>query len=190
MSSGALVLVKQAMPDIVPDIPARRWRLSDGGRAASRTLARRLANLDPAAVITSDEPKAVETGEIIAAELGLVCQSAPGLHEHDRLSAPFLGQADSEATMESFFQQLETLVFGSETAIAARDRFARAVDRVMLECPEDALVVVTHGTVISLYVSLVAGIEPFPLWRRLGLPSFVVLEWPGRRVVSTVDSVV
>lgn len=190
MPSPALILVKHAMPAIVPDVPAREWRLSDAGRAGSRALARLLAAHTPAVVVTSDEPKAAETGQIVATELGLAVRLAPDLHEHDRSDEPFLGQARFEATMKSFFDAPETLIFGHETASRARERFTGAVERVMGDYPNDTVVIVAHGTVISLFVSSLAGIDPYPFWSQLGLPSFVVLERPALRVLSVVGDVV
>jgi hypothetical protein len=40
-----------------------------------------------------------------------------------------------------------------------------------------------------LFVALSAGVEPFPLWSRLGLPSFVVLSLPEMELVSIVEGV-
>jgi hypothetical protein len=48
---------------------------------------------------------------------------------------------------------------------------------------------VAHGTLISLYVARAAGVEPVPLWQRLGLPAFVVLALPARSLVAVVESV-
>jgi broad specificity phosphatase PhoE len=86
-----LVLVKHAAPAIEPAAPAASWRLADAGRAACRPLADRLASYAPAIVVASEEPKASETGLIVAEHLGLPFETAPDLHEHDRTGVPFLG---------------------------------------------------------------------------------------------------
>jgi broad specificity phosphatase PhoE len=49
------------------------------------------------------------------------------------------------------------------------------------------MVILTHGTVLSLFVSRATGMEPFALWNRLGLPSFVVLRFPQLELVSVVE---
>jgi hypothetical protein len=36
--------------------------------------------------------------------------------------------------------------------------------------------VVTHGTVVSLYLSRWARIDPYLFWEKLGLPSFAVVD--------------
>ena len=45
------------------------------------------------------------------------------------------------------------------------------------------------GTVMTLYAARVAGVRQMCFWRRLGLPSFVVLTLPDMDIQSVVDSV-
>jgi broad specificity phosphatase PhoE len=51
------------------------------------------------------------------------------------------------------------------------------------------LVVVTHGTVLSLYVPAVTGLDLVALWRRLDLPSYVVLARPDLGLIEIVDAI-
>ena len=53
-------------------------------------LAERLIEYQPDIVVSSVEPKAMETAEIIATKLGLAVYTIYGLHEHDRSNVPFL----------------------------------------------------------------------------------------------------
>ena len=64
-----LILVRHSAPEIVPQVPARAWHLSAVGRARCVPLAAALAPYQPRAIITSVEPKAVETGQIVAEQL-------------------------------------------------------------------------------------------------------------------------
>ncbi|MGI8553669.1 MAG: hypothetical protein ACR2PL_23210, partial [Dehalococcoidia bacterium] len=41
---------------------------------------------------------------------------------------------------------------------------------------QKTIVIVAHGTIISLFAARHAFVEPFPLWQSLVLPSFVVLS--------------
>ena len=90
--------------------------------------------------------------------------------------------------MERFFSEPDRVVFGSETANEALARFSGAIATVLEAEPSDA-VVVTHGTVMTLYVAEVAKVEPMGFWRWLGMPSFVVLTLPEMRVSEVVESV-
>ena len=59
----------------------------------------------------------------------------------------------------------------------------------MIEAGQADNVVVTHGTVMTLYAAALAGVEPKRLWRRLGTPSFVVLGLPDLDVRCVVERV-
>jgi broad specificity phosphatase PhoE len=185
-----LILVKHSQPQIVPALPAAQWRLSDEGRRRSAVLAERLAPYLPAAIVASREPKAMETGYTVASILGTPFATAEGLHEHDRSNVGWSSAEEFEAAVARFFAQPSDLVFGRETADQARNRFAAAVDDAIAAHPAGNLVVVAHGTVIALLVAARAGVEPFPLWRQLGLPSFVVLSLPAMALVESVKQIV
>lgn len=183
-----LILVKHALPTVVPDVPPARWELADEGRASCGVLAERLRPYHPARIAASDEPKAAETARLLAAALGHAApvQLDRALREHERRPADFFAStADFHDAVRRFFAHPDALVFGTETATAAGVRFAAAVHRIVAETPQGDVIVVAHGTVISLFVAAHAGIAPFPLWRSLGLPSYVVLALPGWRHVET-----
>jgi broad specificity phosphatase PhoE len=185
-----LILIKHAMPEIDPQRPAADWTLSPHGQAASIALADHLDKWSPEVVITSEEPKASETGRLLAQACGLPYASAPDLHEHDRRQEPF--DPDRERFQQQvarFFSEPDRLVYGAETADAAYERFGPAVDAVMAQHPKKNVAIVAHGTVISLFASRRAGLEPFDLWRRLDLPSCVVMAWPACTVETVVEKI-
>jgi broad specificity phosphatase PhoE len=184
-----LILVKHAMPVIVPGTPPERWELGDDGRQQARALAQYLWEYQPDVLITSVEPKAVETGRIVAEELGLNGSAAPGLHEHVRTNIPFFGQAEWLERVACFFARPSEVILGEESAAAALDRFSAAVDRVVVAHPGSTIVIVAHGTVIALYVASLTGQDGFQLWRSLDLPSCVVLSLPDGSVERIVPSI-
>ncbi len=156
-----------------------RWRLSERGRRGSVLLGERLARYGPRAIVSSDEPKAVETAEIAAEHLGIGCSEHPGLHEHDRTGALFLADEEFRRTARHFFDRPGELVWGNETAEQALERFDGAVRAVLDARDENVVVVVAHGTVISLFTARYNDLEPYELWRRLGLPSLCIFTVPG-----------
>jgi broad specificity phosphatase PhoE len=188
--SRKLVLARHSQPAIEPDVPSHQWRLSEVGRRRCQVLAERLAGYDPVVIVTSDEPKAVETGRIVADVLGVRLETAPDLHEHDRQDVEFL--ADNEAFRSLVIRLMEhpdELVFGGETADEARRRFGDAIRDVVAHHPSGNLVVIAHGTVLALFVARVAGMDPAPLWESLGLPSFAVLALPDYQLLEVVEEV-
>lgn len=183
-----LVLVRHSMPEIEPDRPAPSWRLGEVGRQRSESLASRLGRFSPEVIWSSREPKAVETAEIVAASFGVPVRIADGLEEHHRDGVPFYPDRDDfEAAVQRFFRHPDRLVLGSETAEQARERMSAAIDDIV-EVGHTDNIVVTHGTVMTLYLAGIAGVRPMSFWRSLRLPSYVVLEVPINRILSTVET--
>jgi broad specificity phosphatase PhoE len=178
-----MILVRHSLPEIVPSIPANEWRLSEEGRQRCLPLAKNLTPYQPQLVISSEEPKARETAELIATELGLPFQTASGLHEHLRKYVPYVNKEHFEKSVAGFFDRPNKLVFGEETAIQARDRFSAAVEGLMTQDSDRSKIVVAHGTVMTLYITEKTGFDPYPFWQQLALPSFVVLTWPENKLV-------
>jgi broad specificity phosphatase PhoE len=173
-----LVLIKHAMPVIEPHAPPSSWRLSEEGRLQSVALAGRLEGYGLKRVLSSEEPEAAETAEIVAEHLGLACTSASGLHEHDRAGATFGTREDFELAAKTFFDNPGMLVWGNETAERARARFASSVRAVLEEYPKGNLALVAHGTVNALFLARYRDIDAFDFWCRLDLPSSCALSLP------------
>jgi broad specificity phosphatase PhoE len=81
LAGRTLILIKHALPEIDPERPAPEWHLGDTGRAQAETLAEQLRAYAPQRVLTSVESKAHETGEIVANQLGLTCDTVTSIHE-------------------------------------------------------------------------------------------------------------
>lgn len=183
------LLVKHAMPRVTPGVPAREWRLSEEGRGACLPLARRLADFQPGVVVTSTEPKAVETGSLVAANLRLSCENVGDLHEQSRQTAGFLSKEGFSAGIQELFARPEQLVFGEETASQALKRFSACGQGVVARFPEESVVIVSHGTVISLLVAELTDQDGYTVWSSLGLPSIVVLSSPALDFIETISHI-
>ena len=186
-----LILVKHAKPLVQPEVPSHEWPLSDEGRRQCQTLADRLRRQHPPqVVVASTEPKAAETGRLLADALGVPFDTAPDLHEHDRGNVPHMPTREFISYMALFFKRPTERVLGRETAEEARSRFGQAVRSVLESYDGRDVIIVTHGTVLALYAAEVAKTDPYLLWRQMGLPSFVVFELlPEARVVERVDTI-
>jgi broad specificity phosphatase PhoE len=171
-----LILVKHSVPEIVETLPAREWKLSELGRARAERLAELLKEYQPEVIFSSKEPKATETAEIIAGIHRIELHAAEDLHEHDRSNVPYLAHEEFQALIHEFFQRPKELIFGKETADQAHARFYRSVHSALNEHTDKTVVIVTHGTVIALFVSRLTGRSDFELWNMLGLPSFIAIE--------------
>lgn len=178
--SRTLHLIKHARPGPVPGVPAHEWRLAPGALDSVPGLAARLQPT-PGLIVSSEEAKARETGQALAAHLRVSFRSMLGLHEQLRYTVPLHEDpADFQAGIARFFAHPGEVVFGEENANDARTRFGNAVRAVMLAHPdEESVAIVAHGTVMALLVAEAGGLEPLEVWRGLGLLDVVTVEWPG-----------
>jgi broad specificity phosphatase PhoE len=179
-----LILVKHSLPEIAADQPANQWKLSTEGRLRVHRLAAKLRRFGPEVILTSSEPKAKETAELLAGLLQLEIQVTEGFHEHDRTHTPFLNQAAFQACIHEFFQKPDLLVFGGETADQAHTRFEGAVETGLRAHPDKTVIIVSHGTVISLFVARRTGLSDWQLWNELGLPAFVAMDLESNSLIA------
>ena len=185
-----LILVRHAQPAMATGVPASQWHLSVEGRRRCKALAERLSEYEPAIVVSSEEPKAIETGQIVADLLGLSLETEAGLHEHERGVVQDLdNRAHFLAQVARFFEHPDQLVFGRETADRAQARFGQAIARVLEKHPLGNPAIVSHGTVMTLFIARANRFAPLPFWKSLGLPSFAVLSLPGFELLQVVRDV-
>ncbi|MGC4045626.1 MAG: histidine phosphatase family protein [Armatimonas sp.] len=173
-----LILIKHALPEIVENIPAARWQLGEAGRAATRQPVLRLSHYGIGAMVASEEPKAAETGQIIATALGIPFETLPGLQEHQRETVGWLERSAFETGVRSLFETPDVMSFGEESGAGACSRFTEAIEASLeRHSSVGTLAIATHGTVISLFCAARDNrIEGFLLWRLLQLPAYVVLD--------------
>jgi broad specificity phosphatase PhoE len=80
-------------------------------------------------------------------------------------------------------------IFGEESADEAHARFTAALDDVLAAHPWETVAVVTHGTVLALWVARRAQRDAFALWSSLAMPAFVVLTRPDFAIEHIEGSV-
>lgn len=165
-----MLLVRHSVPEVDPALPAEEWRLSDEGRLRCGPLAARLRSYRPTAIVSSTEPKARETAELVGGELGLEVRQSAALRETARRTVPWLEAPEFRRAMRALFERPDEVVFGEESAADALARFSAALDGL-----DEQTVVVSHGTLISLYAAARTGRDAFELWSGLELPDLVVV---------------
>ena len=186
--SQFLILVKHSMPQIREDLPAREWALSDEGIMRAEQLAERLDPYQPQILVSSPEPKALETAGMIARRHQLSLNIFHDLHEHDRSRVPYMPKEEFDKAVREFFTYSDKQLFGNETADKAHERFSNAVHSILYFYKDKRIIVVSHGTVISLFVSRITGGSDYSLWKELGLPGYVVLDMQSKSVI-TVENI-
>lgn len=176
MGEPALILVRHGRPKIDLDTPPTTWSLCHEGQVGCAQLAEHILAYKPTAVVSSPEPKALETAQILAHRLGLEVVVDEGLHEHKRPAASFGSEQEFRDSIAKVFAQPATAPApGGESAQAACERFASA----LAKHKGQPLLAVTHGTVLSLYLADRLGVDAHDLWRSLHMPDAFVLDAEG-----------
>jgi len=182
-----LLFVRHGQPKVDIEQPAGVWPLSDEGRAATIRMAEKIRPFAPSLFVSSTEPKASQTAYALAVALDADFQTFEGLEEHHRAKVGYLDQGTFENKVRDLFRQPDKRVFGEETANQAATRFAKAVKGVQRLYPNRSLGIVSHGTVISLWLERHAAADGLVTWKMLGLPSFVVYDPKQKKVVEMAD---
>ena len=151
-----------------PEVPVPRWGLSAVGWRRVDVLLTLPWSSALTRVASSDERKAVQTAEALAAPLGLPVLVEPELGENDRSATGFLPPAEFETTADAFFAQPTRSVRGWETAEHAQQRMVAAVGRATAGATGD-VAVVAHG-----------GVGTLLLCHLLGRPVERALDQPGQ----------
>lgn len=186
---AALVLVTHSLPAIDPSARPDSWSINDTGRRRCRRLADLLAPYAPAAIMTSPEPKARETALLVAHRLGGTVAVMHDLRKQERAALGWLDDDAFEAAIAGALDRPTEQVGGMEAIEHARSRFTDAIERLLARHAFGNVIVVAHGTVISLFAAPRFGLSILDLWQRLGMPSFVVLTVPDLAPLVVVDRI-
>ena len=84
--------------------PAKEWRLGDEGEAQSADLARRLEPFVPFALLSSAEPKARRTAEIVGGTLDIEVREEAGFGELDRAVLPIVSREELDRLNRPVFE--------------------------------------------------------------------------------------
>lgn len=149
-------------PEVVidPAVPVPQWPLSPTGRRRMGLFADGLAGRQVTAVWSSDERKAMDGAEILAARLGVPHRVDAGLAENDRTSTGYVAPPEFWEIVEAFFDRPDESVRGWARARDEQARIVAAVTRLAREEPTAGdLVVVSHGGVGRLLTAHLRGVE-------------------------------
>ncbi len=153
------------------------------GRAEAEALARLAVFHGVEAVVTSPEPKARATAEPIARVSGLELCVEQDLREAERSAAPVDDRATFVARVDAWLGGSQAS--GWEERDHAANRIVTCIERLLAEVAGD-LALVSHGTVLSLYLAWLRRHERVELaeWEAIPLPGVAVIDPSGRRILE------
>jgi broad specificity phosphatase PhoE len=171
-----LILVRHAMPELDPAVPAEHWRLGPEGRAAARSL--RPLFTEPAYYVASDEPKAMETLQEIAGfpevttdpGFGEVRRPHVWSDDHDYRAA---ARAYVEGVCHPGWEPHAQVVNRFDAAVARHAALASASNRI--------LVIGTHGLAPTVWLASRVPLDPDParFWAALRFPDVIDFDLAG-----------
>jgi len=135
---------------IDPHIPVPLWGLSVAGRERISKLVNSNFLLGTTRVISSGEKKAIETGQLISASLGVALEVNEVMHENDRSATGYLPFDEFDAVANKFFAYPLRSVRGWERAIDAQLRIVSAVESILKQNTAGDMLFVGHGAVGTL----------------------------------------
>lgn len=165
--------------------------LSERGLAQAAALARRLAAADgaprPAAIVSSDLPRALATAQALAEALGLPVQTTPLLHE--RNFGDLRGRPYDSLGFDPLASDAAPPNGESQAAFAARCAAAWAWLLAQRAAAGGPLAIVTHGLVIKQWLLHGPLTLPSGMARpeRLANTSLTVAEAAAPFTVARVD---
>lgn len=169
IAARRLVFITHPNVVISADVPVPRWPLSERGRERMRRGLLQPWVGDVCAVYCSDEQKAIDSANILAAHRGLPVTEVAALGENDRSATGFLPPSEFEQMADAFFAQPELSVGGWERAIGAQRRIVDAVSAIVLSDTSDGTIaIVSHGAVGTL---LYCHLAREPINRRRDQPA-------------------
>ena len=185
LSGQQLLLVRHSAPSISDDMSYRDWPLSDRGNRLAIRAASYVAGFNPKLICSSDERKAIETARIIAQHCGVDVELEPDLREHDRTGVTWCDAATRQRELEAFFANPNDIVFGRESGAQALHRLTAAIDRLTMRT-SGPWVLVTHGTVMALFLAKLTGRAAMEIWSQLRLPTVATVDCRNSRLADLV----
>ncbi len=172
-----LILVRHAAVAVDTAVSAHKWELTEDGRIQTAKLASTLQPYTPTRIFTSPEPKAQQTAAVLAAQWQIPCSVQSGLEEHHRHGEPYLSREQFLQKIANLFARPDALVFGRESGAEARMRWETAVSQCSQQHPEENIVIVTHGTVLTLVLAAHnPDLRPFTFWQQLTMPAAIIVQ--------------
>jgi broad specificity phosphatase PhoE len=173
-----------------PAVPVPRWGLSEQGRARAEAFAHHPLVRRVRQVIASDETKAVELAQILAAVASAPVSSEATFGENDRSSTGFVPPERFEQLADAFFAHPEGSVEGWETAAAAQARIVSAFEAALADHdPRQPIAFAGHGGVGTLLKCALDGraISRNEDQRRIGDPgggNVLVIRLADRKLLG------
>jgi len=180
-----LILIRHSISQQQLDVSTHEGALSEEGLQLCEILAAQIRPYDVKFVLSSYEPKAIQTAEaLVKAFKGFNSQIIDGLEKTHRTTAPYSKNVgDFHAAVIAAMHRPNEIIFGEEAFATARLRFDQTLHDVMEQHPDEGVAVVSHGTVMALWLAPLLNRPVQDIWQAVGMPAYAVIEWTEKRII-------
>jgi len=182
---NAYIFLRHAKTKKDPLKHATQWELEEDALEVLNTHIQDDVFKDVDMVITSTEPKAIATAKPIAKHSGLEITSQDSFNEIKR-EEDFLTDKEFLIQKQTQLESLDTAVGGPESGRKALQRFEHGLQLLEEMHTDKTMVIVSHGTVLSLYFASLLGTlgTVFERWGQLKFCAFGVVK--GKKVIRDI----
>ncbi len=183
-----LYFIRHTQVNVDPDVSSTKWQVSENGRIQTQKLSTFIEK-PPTRILTSHEPKAVKTGELLADIWNIPAQVFPNLHEQDRGDNFFVNNHDEWLNMVADYLRFPNEHrLGLETAVQAAERMETAVRAAQAQFPNNILALVSHGRILTAFLAKNnPNMNPVSYWQALTLPAAIQLSSKNFKIIETIN---
>ncbi len=165
---------------------AHEWSLSPNGISKVREVAETGCFDDIDIIVSSMEEKALQTAMLIANRVQKEISVNFDLGEHDRRNSGFLEQSEFNETIQFAFNNMDQSKRRWETTKDALERFTKAITEIDSKHEDKNILVVSHGTVLSLYFANQMGVmeEVYDRWKNIDYCNWGIVQ--GRQIMKDI----
>ncbi len=151
--TAELVFLRHAEPEVRIELPPSQWGLSKEGKAQNVVFACTGVFDDVQAVYSSSEKKAYHTAVPLAIRSRQRVNVETALNELNRDQGLCLSTNQYRDAVRQILRDRNFVVDDWESATRALSRFRAGVSGIAAEHPDEKVLIVTHGIVMTLYFS-------------------------------------
>ena len=163
----------------VPDLDkhATKWSIDEKSHVELEKLSKETIFKKVELIYSSKEQKAIQTAKPFSETLNIEIQILQGLEELQR-GASYLSKEDFEKLKRTKLEERDSSLDGGETANECLERFASTIKKIDSLHENKHILIVSHGTVLSLYFSHLKNdfSNIFEYWKNMPFCSVGIVE--------------
>jgi len=163
---NTLYFLRHAMPFVDENKRVSEWQLSEAGLKETRALVESRIFDEIDVIITSSQDKTYQTALPIAQRLKKTIIQMPELDELKRNNNRFLEEPTFSELNKRLFAEPDHAEDGWESANSALKRFAGAIESITRQYTGKKVLIVSHGTMMSLYFAYLKKDDAYARWKR------------------------